>query len=869
MKIYSYSDEERTTLEKLLQPLAVRQLIGDKAVTLLVSDGFCRLFGFPDQAEAVSYMDNRLYSRTHPDDRKRLISEAERFAEQGGEYNVIFRTLSADGSGYRIIHAHASEVRPEPEVRLIQIWYMDEGSAGEGTAASGGKLSLDLDARLHEENILHSSRYDELTGLPNLSYFFKMTEESKYRFLHEGRQGSLLYIDLDGMKLFNHRYGFAEGDRLLKAFADLLIRVFGRAQSCRITADRFAACTLTDLLDQKIRQLFDEAKRINGGRNLPVLVGVYSTGFEDVPVSTAYDRAKLGRDEIRRTGESSCVHFSRELSDIIRKRQYIQANIDRAISEKWIKLYCQAIVRSVNEKVCDEEALARWVDPAEGFLSPADFIPSLERAGLVYKLDLYMLDQVLEKIKEQERLGMRIVPHSINLSRSDFDSCDIVGEICRRVDDAGIRRSLITIEITESVVGNDPDFMKTQIERFRELGFPVWMDDFGTGYSSLHLLQTIRFDLIKFDMSFMKNLHESESTRIILTELMKMACSLGVDTVCEGVETEEQVRFLQEIGCSRLQGFYYSKPMPAGDIIQKFLNHEDVGFEDPLSSSYYEAISRISLYNLDMIASVEASSILHAYSTMPIGVIEVLGDKARFTRANPSYRDFIRQIFGIDVTEEAQRVYARFNAPFMYNIVEKCTEPGSRTFFDEKLPDGSVVHSFARMIGRNRSTGEFAVAVAVLSVSDPAQGDSYAEIARALASDYYNIYVVDLDTDNFIEYTSAVGRDDLAVERHGEDFFSTARRDIGTRVYEEDREFLLTWFTRDNIIRSLNENGVLTSTYRLIETGVPLYVSLKITRLQGTSRIILGVSVVDSQMRRQERIESDLKKRKSDAPASE
>ena len=190
------------------------------------------------------------------------------------------------------------------------------------------------------------------------------------------------------------------------------------------------------------------------------------------------------------------------------------------------------------------EALARWIDPELGVLSPAEFIPDLEASCQSYKLDLYVLEEVLETIRFEEKNGLVVVPHSINLSRSDFDSCDIVEEIRKRVDAAGIRRELITIEITESIIGSDLEYMKSQIGRFRQLGFPAWMDDFGSGYSSLDVLQSIQFDLIKFDMSFMKKLNEGGSTQIVLTDLMKLASSLGVDTVCEGVETEEQVHFL-------------------------------------------------------------------------------------------------------------------------------------------------------------------------------------------------------------------------------------------------------------------------------------------------------------------------------------
>ena len=151
------------------------------------------------------------------------------------------------------------------------------------------------------------------------------------------------------------------------------------------------------------------------------------------------------------------------------------------------------------------------------------------------------------------------------------------------MDAAGVARDRISIEITESVIGSDFDFMKEQVERFQALGFSVWMDDFGSGYSSLDVLQGIKFNPLKFDMGFMRRLDESDAGRTILTELMKMALALGVDTVCEGVETEEQVRFLQEIGCSKLQGFYYCKPVPIKEIAERNRKGVQIGYENPKS----------------------------------------------------------------------------------------------------------------------------------------------------------------------------------------------------------------------------------------------------------------------------------------------
>ena len=254
--------------------------------------------------------------------------------------------------------------------------------------------------------------------------------------------------------------------------------------------------------------------------------------------------------------------YSQKQREAEKKRKYLLENIDRATEEGWIQVYYQPIVHSDSGKVCDEEALARWIDPVEGFLSPADFISELENAGLIYKLDLYVLEQVLKKIRSRMSAKEEIVPQSINLSRSDFETCDIVEEIRKRVDDAGVDHHMISVEITEEIIGENIDYMREQISRFQSLGFQVWMDDFGSGYSSLNLLHSVSFDLIKFDQSFTKKLTEGERGRIILRDMMKMAENLRVDTICEGVETKEQALFLREIGCSKQQGYYYGKPCP-------------------------------------------------------------------------------------------------------------------------------------------------------------------------------------------------------------------------------------------------------------------------------------------------------------------
>ena len=855
MDIYQYSLETRTVLESLKQPLAVYQLIDGKPVTLLLSDGFCNLYEFADREQATDFLEHGMYSGLHPDDRTRLSDAALRFfGDEKAGFDISFRIRIGGADDYRVIHARGEHVTADHGAHLVHVWYMDEGPYTEENGSVGRNGQAAEEAR-----ILRSAHYDDLTGLPSMSLFFQMSALWKDRVCSEGKNAVLLYIDFNGMKLFNQKYGFAEGDRLLKAFSDELVRVFGKENCCHVAADHFSVFSTEEALKTQLLQLFQETGKINEGRTLPLRVGIYSSGIENVPVSNAYDRAKMASQVIPKTDHSIYNYYSRELLETVRRQQYIVSNIDRAVSEGWIKAFYQPIVRAVNEKICDEEALARWIDPKQGFLSPAEFIPYLEDAGLIYKLDLCILDQVLQKLRDQKTAGVDTMPHSINLSRSDFTTCDIVEEIRKRVDAAEIDHDKISIEITESIVGGDFAFMKEQIIRFQELGFPVWIDDFGSGYSSYDILLSIPFDLIKLDMSFMRKLDENEGTKVILTELMRMATSLGIDTVCEGVETEKQVRFLQEIGCSKLQGFYYSKPLPLEQIIQRYNAGLRIGFEDSLTAGYYEAIGRVNLYDLDVIASRQDNVFQNAFNMLPMGIIEISGDSARIVRSNPSYREFMSRYLHLDVASLTEG--GKYSNGFMRNIVKNCCEQGTRAFYNETMPDGSVVHSFARRIAVNPVTGSTAVVAAVLSISDPSEGETYADIARALAADYYNIYIVDLDTDEYIEYTSAAGEDELDLRRHGVDFFASAARDTMTRIHEEDRELFLTWFTKEKIVKELNEQGVFTVTYRLVDTGTPVYVSMKINRMQGTNRIILGISAVDSQMKQQVHMENVMRER--------
>ena len=715
MERYKYSDEEFALMETSCIPLAVYQFIDKRVVTIVLSRGFCELFGFDDKEEAYKTMDDNMYRDCHPDDVARVAEIAVNFAVNGGVYDAVYRT-KIDGR-YKIVHSHGQHIY-KGDTRLAVIWYTDEGDYSETDLEAGTFLEKSFINSLHESSIYRKSYYDYLTGLPSMTYFFELAAAGRDSMLKNGEVPVMLFVDLNGMKFFNHKFGFAEGDSLIRETAKLLIKYFSSENCSRFGQDHFCVYTKKEGLIETLQKIFTEAKDINSGKTLPLRVGIYSSEMGISNVSTVCDRAKMACDKDRNSYFSHYTYFDDSMMSHSENRRYIIDNLDRAIKEKWIKVYYQPIVRSATGRVCDEEALARWIDGEKGFLSPADFIPILEDANLIYKLDLYITDEILAKMKKQSDAGLYVVPISVNLSRSDFEMCDIVEEIRKRVDAAGIPREKLTIEITESVIGRDVEYMRSQVERFQSLGFNVWMDDFGSGYSSLDVLQCFHFNLIKLDMKFMQQFFTNEKSKIILTELIKMALGLGIDTIAEGVESEEQVEFLKEVGCTKLQGFYFCKPIPLEQIMERYEKGVQIGFENPAESEYLAALGKVNLYDLSVINGDGSEIYGNYFNTLPMAIIEGDNTKLAIVRGNKSYRDFMRKYYKIFQLEKKAHLEHKLPDSQFMQAVKQCKEDAKGILLDEVLSTGLTFHIYLRRLAVNPVTKDTAFVLVVLDITE-------------------------------------------------------------------------------------------------------------------------------------------------------
>ena len=622
---------------------------------------------------------------------------------------AIGTCVETNGSNVRMALRKADENMYEDKRRFYeQFPEMADGDSRRHGGREAGIIHTH-EKNEHERAMFNEMNYDHLTGLPSMTYFFKLAETARNGMHELGTPSAVVFANLCGIRFFNKKFGFAEGDMLIKEFARIISREFGEECCSRFGQDHFAIIAEANDLERKLKHVFKEMKTANSGKTLPVKVGIYPDSMGMVETSLACDRAKYACDIVDDVHNSFFNYFDKDMLSKELNRQYVVDNLDRALEENWITAFYQPIVRATSRMVCDEEALARWIDPEKGMLSPADFIPVLEDTKLIYKVDLHILDVILERINRQKEMGLTVVPVSINLSRTDFECCDIVEEIKNRVDAADVPRDLITVEITESVIGENLDFMKAQIARFQQLGFKVWMDDFGSGYSSLDLLQEVQFDLIKFDMRFMRQFDISAKSRVLLTELMRMAMSLNTETVTEGVETAQQFEFLCEIGCTKMQGYYFCKPISFDQIMERYKTGKQIGFENPDETEYFRSVASINLYDLTAVSSEEPESVKHYFNTLPMAVVESDGKIVNIRRSNQSYRVFVSDY---DIRSGNSGVSTAF-----LEAIRDCRRVGQKVVVNEEMEDGGTISAIIRRIADNPITGLAAYAVAILDIT--------------------------------------------------------------------------------------------------------------------------------------------------------
>lgn len=414
-----------------------------------------------------------------------------------------------------------------------------------------------------------SAKEDRLTGLWNYNYFSELASKAIGELKGDVSENVLLFIDVHNFKAFNDQRGFEAGDRFLVAIGGYISDVFSDSLYGRQADDHFVVMTKRAGLEERLGVLNERVSAYDDEILLGINCGGYRLNASGEDPRNCIDRARYAAHLIKNRFQTVYIEYDEKMSEAYRKRLYVINNIDNAVANGWIVPFYQPVVWSDTRELCGCEVLARWMDPTYGQLFPNEFIPVLEEYRLIHKLDRAIFEFACRDLRASLDAGLPVVPVSLNFSRLDFELMDAVGELDGLVKKYGLSKDLIHVEVTESALTDNMTKLNEAINRIKELGYALWLDDFGSGYSSLNVLKDYQFDVIKLDMRFLSNLENSEKAQVLIDCIVKMANRIHMLTLTEGVETKVQADFLNRVGCDRLQGYLFGKPIPKEALYER------------------------------------------------------------------------------------------------------------------------------------------------------------------------------------------------------------------------------------------------------------------------------------------------------------
>lgn len=435
--------------------------------------------------------------------------------------------------------------------------------------------------------------------------------------------------------------------------------------------------------------------------------------------------------------------------------QFIVDNFDDALANGAIRAYYQPVIRTLTEKICSVEALARWQDPVMGLLSPFLFINVLEKYRLIHKLDLYILENICVTYNEMREKGLPLHPFSINLSRLDFDEIDMLKAISEILRKYNVPSKAIHIEITESVMLDNTAYFRRIFDSFHDAGFAIFMDDFGSGYSSLNVLKDYSFDVLKIDMRFLSDI--GSRSKKILASVVNMAKAIGIHTLAEGVETKEQKSFLRNIGCEMLQGYYYAKPMD-GSLYVEYLAETGFKVEDPDEHHYWNDVGQINFLSPDPLNEndfVEAENGDYGFireNAAPIALIEQTGHHVEMLYRNQAYETNLQKL-GFSSSSEMVKAINETEAAYYPNMddqIQSSIKTGNVVKEDHFL-NGIYFTYFTKCIAQTDKKVMLAASIQTYgSDVDMSTNEMFDTYSRALIDTFDHITIMDPEKNRVI-----------------------------------------------------------------------------------------------------------------------
>lgn len=532
----------------------------------------------------LGYSENELIGMTFDDityfeDREKSNELAQKlFSGDGGKYTMVKRYIKKDGG---IIWANL-------QASLFK------GRDGE---LFGLGMAEDITDKLQSENRIRMlAYYDGLTGLPNRVFFKELIDRSLVYADRYKTMIAVLFLDLDNFKRVNDTLGHEAGDRLLKEASSRIQKAIRKSDQMarysdasleggdgedvvsRLGGDEFVVM-LHNITDAQ--QAGRVAKRILNG-----LSGLFDLGGREVFVtasagisiypSDASDAESLLKNadtamyHAKSTGKNNWQFFSKSMNDRAVENLIMEGRLHRAMENGEFIVHYQPLIDARTMEVTGSEALVRWSDPGGGMRQPASFIPLAEESGLIVPIGEFVLNAACARQRQWHDAGHWKLYVSVNLSCRQFENSDIVAAVSKALKDSGLPPRSLTLEITESAVMRRPSEAIKALNALKNLGVRISLDDFGTGYSSLNYLRNVPIDYLKIDRSFVSNATTSPKDASIVKAIISLAHSMGFRVVAEGVENREQAAIVIGYGCDEMQGYLFSRPLPADEAEKCF-----------------------------------------------------------------------------------------------------------------------------------------------------------------------------------------------------------------------------------------------------------------------------------------------------------
>ncbi len=441
--------------------------------------------------------------------------------------------------------------------------------------------------------------FDPATGGNNFLHFKLVSEKLLKKRKNQNHEFAFVSFDVNKFRVFNEIHGHEQGDELLeKIYLYLKKNLRKQEPFARYAADQFSVILSIDTQASalaRVEQILKELSNIYPNENLMYSAGIYTVLDKKMSIERMNNFAIFAKDTLKDNQTCNISTFDSKMRDELVKEHELEELMQKALDRHEFAVYLQPKYNVTDQTLSGAEALVRWISPEKGFISPGDFIPIFERNGFILKLDDYMLKEVALLQRRWLDEKKTLVPISVNISRAHFTDNNLAMHICEVVDQYKVPHELIELELTESAFFDDKKSLINTVNQLREFGFRVSMDDFGSGYSSLNSLKDLPLDIIKLDGEFFRNSnimsnaehssdveHNSAGENVsrsenfsrsenvsrsetVITDTIQLAKHLDMVIVAEGIETKEQVAFLERIGCDMIQGFYFAKPMPIAD----------------------------------------------------------------------------------------------------------------------------------------------------------------------------------------------------------------------------------------------------------------------------------------------------------------